>query len=713
MSASEGYRIIRPLGSSPAGTVYLAETSRGLIAIRQFASPHEPDSPFWQADRERFLQAGRQAQTLDHPRILPVLEVIDEAGAAFVASEYVEGETLQSAMASRRFSFEEATAILGQIALALDFAHDRGVVHGDLKPSEIFLVAQGPRVADFGISPLAHWDPRQPMPPYLYHEFLSPEHLRDPASVDGRSDQYSLAVIAYWLFTGQSPYGQFGGDLAAAISTVAPAPPSTLNPQLPPSFDSPMLRALDRDPARRFESCRKFIGALGAGMIPQPVAVGPRWLKTGAWVAAGLVPLLALAGYFAFRSRPTQPAQPRVKWVTASDLTRSAAQRNAASTNNPAPTPGAAPFSGLVGGAPGGSGQSSAPKTQANVAGNPSGSPMRLNKPNPVAGNTAPAPAGYGQSPAPKTQPNTVAKPNPVPGNLASTPGGYGQSPAPRTQPNAAGKPNPAAGNTIPAPGGYGQSPAPKTQSNAAAKPSPAAGNTTANSRREPSGSTSYPGSPGGAAGGNSQPPPPKTQASAAGNPSPATGGPSGFSQPPVPAADEPVAGNPAKQPARRDNPSGAAGNIATLKPPTEIAGRDSMAGPAGPAAGTKVVKQSVIAPKTPGSASYDIQVFSRDNPLREGQQFALLDPRFGEMAFGDLKAMVSGDTPLRAGSRFSLEWSVGGLRHDSCGTPRDSCTVRLNELVVYRNQPAPGVYEVKLTLDGRWIRSFSFTITP
>ena len=218
---------------------------------------------------------------------------------------------------------------------------------------------------------------------------------------------------------------------------------------------------------------------------------------------------------------------------------------------------------------------------------------------------------------------------------------------------------------------------------------------------------------PAAAPGGYSQPPAPKTQGIAAGNPGPAGGGPSGFSQSPAPATRETAAGNPGKQTARRDNPSGAAGDIAAVKNPTEIPGRDSMAGSAGPAAGTKVGKQSVIVAKTPGSASYDIQVFSRDNPLREGQQFALLDPRFGEMAFGDLKAIVSGDAPLRAGSRFSLEWSVGGLRHDSCGTPRDSCTVRLNELVVYRNQPAPGAYEVKLTLDGRLIRSFSFTIGP
>jgi serine/threonine protein kinase len=165
------------------------------MTICQFESPAEAGSPLWQAGRDRFLEAGRRAQTLTHPRILPVLDVIDEAGEALIASEYVEGETLESALQSKRLSVDEAGAILGQVALALDFAHSRGVVHGDLKPAAIHLSPDGQvKVADFGVSPLAHWDTGRPVPLNRLHEFLSPEFIRDPASVDGRSDQYSLAV---------------------------------------------------------------------------------------------------------------------------------------------------------------------------------------------------------------------------------------------------------------------------------------------------------------------------------------------------------------------------------------------------------------------------------------------------------------------------------------------------------------------------------------
>jgi len=505
MSANDGYRIIRPLGSSSAGTVYLAETAQGLIAVRQFESSLEPGTPFRQTDRERFLEAGRRAQALTHPRILAVLEVIDEAGEAFVTSEYVEGETLQSALASRRFSIEEANDILGQVALALDFAHSRGVAHGDLKPSEIYLVPkQGVRVADFGISPLAHWDTRRPVPVNLLNEFLSPEHVRDPGSVDGRSDQYSLAVIAYWMFTGQSPYGQAGADPAAAILAADPVPPSRLDQRLPASFDGPILKALDRNPARRFDSCRKFIGSLGAGLIPPQEVVVRRQSRAAAWVAGGLVALLAALGYLALKGRSGRPTVSGTTQTTLSELKRTVV-----------PT-----------------------ETKRSTAQRPAAGPSL----------------------------NTTSRPNP-----------FGQ-----------GGDRPKA----------------------------------------------------------------------------------------VPAA------------------------------PTE----PKVSAPKEPSAPPPPMRHTPI--EDPG-APFAIQVFSRENPLSEGQQFALLDPTYGEMGFGDLKAIVSGNNSLAARGRVGIEWAVDGIRHDSCGMQHDSCTVRLNEAVTYRNQPAHGIYEVILTLDRHPVRSFSFQITP
>jgi len=364
---------------------------------------------------------------------------------------------------------------------------------------------QGVKVADFGISPLAHWDTSRPVPVNLLHEFLSPEHVRDPGSVDGRSDQYSLAVIAYRMFTGQSPYGQAGADPAAAILAAEPVPPSRLDQRLPASFDGPILKALDRDPVRRFDSCRKFIGALGAGLIPpQEVAVRRR-SRAAAWVAGGLVAVLAALGYLALKGRSGQPTGSATTQTTISE-----------------PKPTVAP-----------------PETSGSAA--------------------------------------------------------------QRT----------AAGQSL----------------NDASRPKP-------------------------------------------------FGGLDGDRLKAVVAA--PTAPK-VSQPKETD------ASLPALR-------RTSAQAPAAP---------------------FVIQVFSRENPLSEGQQFALLDPTYGEMGFGDLKAIVSANNPPSVRGRLGIEWAVDGIRHDSCGMQRDSCTVHLNEAVTYRNQPAHGIYEVILTLDGRPIRSFSFQITP
>ena len=297
MSASQGYQLRQRLGNGAAGAVYLAESESGRVAIRQFAPKAEINSQAWQSERQRFLEAGRQALGLKHPRIVPVLEVIDEAGEAFVAMEYVATETLATAMAAKRLRPEETDVVLRQVAMALDFAHGRGVIHGDLKPSDIFLTPKGARVADFAISPRA-WQPEhQALPASLLHGYLSPEHLRDPASVGARSDQYSLAVIAYQMYTGQSPYGESARDPRSAILYAPVVPPSQVEPRLPKSLDAPLLKALDRDPSGRYNSCMEAVAFLGAGFITHAGVAGEKRSSRGIYAVVGallLVLLLAL-----------------------------------------------------------------------------------------------------------------------------------------------------------------------------------------------------------------------------------------------------------------------------------------------------------------------------------------------------------------------------------------------------------------------------------
>jgi serine/threonine protein kinase len=308
---SGAYQLIRRIGSGPGGPVYVARGASGDVAIRQFQSDEEVGSDLWRGDRERFLAAGHQQMTLTDPSIVPTLEVIDGPQEASVVMSYVNAETLQAALLHRRFSPEETTALLRRAALALDFAHSRGVVHGDLKPSDIFLLPhQELMVGDFAISPRARYDPMRFLPLKLTHGYLSPEHFNFPVALEARSDQYSLAVIAYEMYTGCLPFGSTPDYLTAVLTEEMV--PSHINPQLPARVDAPLMRALSRNPAHRFNSCMEFVTDLSANLTKVPD--GPARERGFLPVVLGLAALLAIIlGFLLFRpGKPGKKIEPVV-----------------------------------------------------------------------------------------------------------------------------------------------------------------------------------------------------------------------------------------------------------------------------------------------------------------------------------------------------------------------------------------------------------------
>ena len=330
MNALKGYQLVQRIGTGAGGPVYQAKSETGEVAIREFESQADPASHAWLDQRQSFLQAGRQTLGLTHPRIVPVLDVIDEAGEACVVMEYMTAPTLATALlATRRFTPAETDTVLRQVAMALDFAHGRGVVHGDLKPSDIFLTERGARVSDFAISPRARRLDQSPVPASLVHGYLSPEHVRGSAVIGPRSDQYSLAVIAYQMYTGQSPYGHNVLDLAPAILSAPIAPPSQVDRRLPPGIDGPLLRALDRDPDQRYGSCGELFAFLGASLITQPEPAGKRTPKL-IYLLAPLL-LLALLAFIWFWSKRA----PGPKIASSTSVVQSPA--NTTSTGSPPP----------------------------------------------------------------------------------------------------------------------------------------------------------------------------------------------------------------------------------------------------------------------------------------------------------------------------------------------------------------------------------------
>jgi serine/threonine protein kinase len=308
---TDGYKLNRQIGAGLAGPLWSADSPSGeKVAIRRFASAAPQGSEDWLAARGHFLQAARQAATLKQARVAQVLEVIDEGSEAWAVMEFLPGETLAAVIAKERIPPQQANFMLRLMALTLDHAHQSGVVHGDFKPSNIFVgEKRSIRITDFAISPRARRNLRGAMPSAWVHGYLSPEHLLAPATIGPRSDQYALAAIAYHLYTGHAPFEQPGGDAGPAILRGILPPASSLNRSLSPGIDAVISRAMARDPGQRYSSCTALIEELETGMAPVAPPVTEKKQSSSAkllYAGMGSLALALIAAAMLLRSGTKQ-----------------------------------------------------------------------------------------------------------------------------------------------------------------------------------------------------------------------------------------------------------------------------------------------------------------------------------------------------------------------------------------------------------------------
>ena len=317
MTSKEGYRIVEQLGSGLAGPVFLAESEAGRVAIRLF-QPHGPSGTEEVAyERLRFIQSARRAAVLRQARIVSVLEVLDEGEDSFAAVEYVPHKTLKEAMDREPFSPEQTTQLIRRVALALHYANQNGVVHGDLKPSNIFLLPPDEvKISDFAVSPRA-WSAPRVIPAEWGHAYLAPEYYSDRDRLGPQSDQYALAATAYHLYTQRLPYRGLGERGAERTALQAA---SSLRPGIPAATDAVLAKALASNPSNRFGSCLEFSDALVASFNPGiPVTAveerrkTPLWL----WLAVGAALLVALAVFVLWPKRGAEATKPRMAAVEA------------------------------------------------------------------------------------------------------------------------------------------------------------------------------------------------------------------------------------------------------------------------------------------------------------------------------------------------------------------------------------------------------------
>ncbi len=277
-----GFRIHRRLGSGGMGVVYEAESlqSGRRVALKVIS----PELRASEEAMERFRREARLAASISHPRCVYVYGAHEVAGLPAISMELVEGETLQERL-RRDGSLAIGTAVRWTMDIleGLEAAHRAGVTHRDVKPSNGFLGPDGRvKVGDFGLARTLRPDTQLTQSGSFLGSptFASPEQVRGH-EVDHRTDIYSTGATLYALLTGRSPFDGDGlGETLARVLSEPPVPPRDLRPEIPVELERACLRAMAKEPARRFASAEDFHEALQpfAPEEPVPARLGARVL---------------------------------------------------------------------------------------------------------------------------------------------------------------------------------------------------------------------------------------------------------------------------------------------------------------------------------------------------------------------------------------------------------------------------------------------------
>ena len=284
------YRLLEKAGVGGMSEVFRAEdeTLKRIVAVKVILGPVAADSTF----RERFLREARLVAGLEHPNVLPVFDygtaTIDGEEVSYLVMPLVAGGSLKGRVAG---PVPPALAItwLSAIAAALDHAHSKGILHRDVKPGNVLMDAQGrPLLADFGLARSAEVSSGLTATGTVLGTplYMAPEQAMG-ATLDGRADQYALAVIAFELLAGRVPFSA-ESPLAVLHQHVSTPPPplSTVLPGTAASVDAVLFRGLAKKPGDRFASCSAFVAALGAALaVPGAAATVPQAMHGESQVA--------------------------------------------------------------------------------------------------------------------------------------------------------------------------------------------------------------------------------------------------------------------------------------------------------------------------------------------------------------------------------------------------------------------------------------------
>jgi tRNA A-37 threonylcarbamoyl transferase component Bud32 len=296
------FQVLGTLGQGAFGTVYKVrdpELARTVaLKVPRAGNLAGPE------DLDRFLREGRAVAQLRHPAIVAVHEVGQADGVPYLVSDLVEGVTLGDLLGTRRPTPREAAELCAAVAEALQYAHERGVVHRDVKPSNILIGPDGrPCVTDFGLAKREAGEITMTLDGQVLGTpaYMSPEQAGGESHrVDGRSDVYSLGVILYQMLTGELPFRGTKRMLLYQVLHDEPRPPRRLNDRIPRDLETVCLKAMAKEPGRRYGSAGALAEDLRRWLRGEPIVARPvgrlergwRWCRRNPALAAALAAVL-------------------------------------------------------------------------------------------------------------------------------------------------------------------------------------------------------------------------------------------------------------------------------------------------------------------------------------------------------------------------------------------------------------------------------------
>ncbi len=262
------YVAVKELGRGGMGAVYKAWDTvlKRWAALKILAVAGGPEAVI------RFRREAETASQLVHPNIVPIYDVGEAGGYHYIAMQYIDGRQL----GEQKLPVEQACNLIIQVARAIELAHSKDIVHRDIKPQNILIDASGrPYVTDFGLAKnlFESFNITAPGTVMGSPSYMSPEQAAGQVSkVDQRSDVYSLGALLFTLLTGRPPYKAETAVMTVRMVLETPIPsPTEFNPEIPPELERIVMRALDRDKARRYPSAGPFADDLERFLKGEPI----------------------------------------------------------------------------------------------------------------------------------------------------------------------------------------------------------------------------------------------------------------------------------------------------------------------------------------------------------------------------------------------------------------------------------------------------------